>query len=100
VEAVNGLESYAYQVKNTLGDDEKTGDKLTAEDKETAEKAVKETLSWLEENKSTATKEEADEQQKSLEKVIQPIMAKIYAGGAGGASGGASSEPQADHDEL
>jgi len=97
VEAVNGLESYAYQVKNTLKDDEKVGDKLSEDEKETAEKAVQEALSWLEENRSTSTKDEADEQQKALEKVIQPIFAKIYQGGA---SSGGSEEPQPEHDEL
>jgi len=101
VEAVNGLEGYAYQVKNTLNDDEKVGDKLSAEDKSTAEAAVKETLSWLEENKSTATKDEADEQQKTLEKVIQPIMSKLYAAGGGAPpSGGAGGAEQPEHDEL
>jgi len=98
VEAVNQLEGYAYQVKNTINDKEKLGDKIGEEDKTTVETAIKEAISWLDENKATATKEEADEQYKTLEKVVQPIFAKLYQ--EKGPGGESSSEPEPEHDEL
>merc|ERR1719231_395417 len=35
IDAKNALESYIYNIKNTINDEEKTKDKLTDEDKET-----------------------------------------------------------------
>ncbi len=50
VEARNELESYAYSLKNQLGDKEKLGGKLSDEDKTKIEEIVNEKISWLEEN--------------------------------------------------
>merc|ERR1712130_740693 len=60
IDARNGLESYLYNLKNTLDDDEKA-DNISAEDKE-----------------------DYDEKQKEVEQVANPIMRQLYAGGAGG----------------
>ena len=84
VEAKNGLESYSYNLKNTLSD-EKLRDKVTAEDKKTIEDKVQEISKWLETNQD-ATTEQYEAKQKELEAVANPIMQKIYA--AGGAPGG------------
>merc|ERR1712224_1003948 len=86
VDKRNALEGYAYQLRNTLTDEEKgVADKISEEDKETLEEAVKETLDWLDEN-SEADAEEFEEKQKELEGIANPIMQKVYssAGGAGG----------------
>ncbi|KAF1606042.1 UNVERIFIED_CONTAM: hypothetical protein FQV15_0000025, partial [Eudyptes pachyrhynchus] len=40
IDTRNELESYAYSLKNQIGDKEKLGGKLSSEDKETMEKAV------------------------------------------------------------
>ncbi|NXU68215.1 BIP protein, partial [Horornis vulcanius] len=48
IDARNELESYAYSLKNQIGDKEKLGGKLSSEDKETIEKAVEEKIEWLE----------------------------------------------------
>jgi L1 cell adhesion molecule like protein len=85
VEAKNGLESYAYNLKNTLND-EKIKDKVTAEDRSAIEGKVQEVTKWLESNHD-ATTEEYEAKQKDLESVVNPIMQKIYAA-AGGAPGG------------
>merc|ERR1712107_563553 len=50
VEARNELESYAYSLKNQIGDKEKLGGKLSDEEKEKIEEIVNEKISWLEEN--------------------------------------------------
>merc|ERR1711907_760067 len=86
VDKRNALEGYAYNLRNTLNDEEKgVADKISEEDKETLEEAVKETLDWLDEN-DDAEVEEFEEKQKELEGIANPIMSKVYqqAGGAGG----------------
>lgn len=49
IQAKNGLESYAFQLKSTV-EDEKVKDKITDTDKEAITNKVKETLDWLEGN--------------------------------------------------
>ncbi|KAK0172072.1 hypothetical protein PV328_005440 [Microctonus aethiopoides] len=84
VEARNELESYAYSLKNQLGDKEKLGAKVSDEDKEKMEAAIDEKIKWLEENQDTDP-EEYKKQKKELTDIVQPIIAKLYqgAGGAG-----------------
>ncbi|KAK6528761.1 70-kilodalton heat shock protein, variant 2 [Orbilia ellipsospora] len=85
IQAKNQLESYAYSLRNTMSEPT-AASKLDATDKETLDKAVSETVSWLDDN-TTATKEEFEAKQKELEGVANPIMMKFY--GQGGAPGGA-----------
>lgn len=104
IDSKNGLESYVYNVKSTIEDEEKVKDKLSEEDKESVEEIVKSTIEWLEKN-ADAEKEDYDEKLKELEKVVQPVMSRLYQGKEGGAEGGADSgEGQQadsdDHDEL
>ncbi|XP_004226462.2 endoplasmic reticulum chaperone BiP [Ciona intestinalis] len=102
VDAKNELESYAYSLKNQVGDKEKLGGKLSDEDKETVTKAVEETIKWLDDHQEGAEKEDYEAQKKKMEEVVQPIVSKIYQGGEGGA-GGAPPPPGGeteDKDEL
>merc|ERR1712146_280922 len=88
VDKRNALEGYAYNLRNTLNDEEKgVADKISEEDKETLEEAVKETLDWLDDNQE-ADAEEYSEKQKELEGIANPIMQKVYAQGGGGGEGG------------
>ncbi|PRP75878.1 hypothetical protein PROFUN_15414 [Planoprotostelium fungivorum] len=105
IEAKNGLENYSYSLKNTLRD-EATASKLPADDKSKLEKAVDETIAWLESNQ-TAEKEEFESKQKELEGVAMPIMQKLYQqGGAppegfsGAAPEGQSSSKSADGPKI
>ncbi|KAK1828288.1 heat shock protein 70 [Podospora conica] len=84
VAAKNGLESYAYSLRNTLADP-KVDEKLDASDKETLKAEIDKIVAWLDESQQ-ATREEYEEHQKELEGVANPIMMKFY--GAGGAPGG------------
>jgi L1 cell adhesion molecule like protein len=88
VEAKNGLESYAYSLRNSLNDPQ-VKDKLPKSDAESLEKSIKETLAWVEDNQN-AEVEELEEKKKKLEAIANPIMTKMYqgAGGAGGMPGG------------
>jgi len=108
VDKRNALEGYAYNLRNTLNDEEKgVADKISEEDKETLEEAVKDTLDWLDEN-DDAEVEELEAQQKELEGIANPIMSAIYQGGEGGGDGFEDDEDfedddfdfDDDHDEL
>jgi len=106
VDKRNGLEGYAYSLRNSLTDEEKgVADKIDDDDKETLEEAITEVLDWLDDNQE-ADAEEYEEKQKELESVANPIMQKIYAAG-GGAPGGDDEDfdddfddEDFDHDEL
>merc|ERR1711970_399195 len=81
VDARNELESYAYSLKNQLGDKEKLGGKIADDDKETLEAEIDKVIKWLEEN-SEAEPSEFKETKKALEDVATPIISKLYQGGA------------------
>jgi len=77
-------------MRNTL-QEEKLKEKFEGDDKDNIEKAVQETLDWLDKNQ-LSEKDEFEAKQKELEGVVNPIMMKVYqaAGGApdmGGAGG-------------
>jgi len=105
IESKNALENYSYSLRNTVRD-EKVASKLDAQDKEKLNKAVDETIQWMDAHQN-ASKEEYDAQQKELESVAMPIMTKLYQQGGGqpggfpgaegmpdfGGSGGPSSGP-------
>lgn len=84
IQAKNGLESYAYNLKNSLAD-EKISAKMDGGDKAKLENAIDSAIKWLDGNQE-ADKAEYEHHQKELEKVANPIMSKVY--GAGGAPGG------------
>ncbi|KAI8083271.1 hsp71-like protein [Gilbertella persicaria] len=78
IQAKNGLESYAYNLRNTL-QEENVKSKLDASDVEKLQKAVKEKIDWLD-NSQEASKEEYESHQKELETIANPIMMKMYGG--------------------
>merc|ERR1711998_39 len=82
IDAKNGLESYCYQMKNTIGE-EKFKDAIGEDDKKAIEDKVNETMAWLE-TAEHAEKEEFESMQKDLEAICNPIVQKMYAA-AGGA---------------
>jgi L1 cell adhesion molecule like protein len=82
VEAKNGLEQYAYNLKQSITE-EGVKDKLSDEDKKTIEESCGNTLKWIEGNES-ADAAEFEAEKKKLEGICMPIMAKIYAGQQGG----------------
>jgi len=91
IDARNGLESYVYNLKNQLEDDENgLADKISSEDKKELQDMIDEALDWIEKNPD-AEKEEYDEKQKEVENVANPIMRNMYSSGAGG-----ENEPMTD----
>merc|ERR1712185_254450 len=77
ITARNGLESYLYNLKNTLEDDEGLGGQISDEDKETIEEAVNEVIDWLDDNLE-AEKEDYDEKLEEVESICNPIVSEIY----------------------
>ncbi|CAG8782453.1 15185_t:CDS:2 [Gigaspora margarita] len=61
IQARNGMESYVYNLRNTLQE---------------LENVIQEAITWLENNQE-AEKEEYEHKQKSLEKTANPIMIKL-----------------------
>ncbi|MED6257118.1 Endoplasmic reticulum chaperone BiP, partial [Ataeniobius toweri] len=72
IDARNELESYAYSLKNQIGDKEKLGGKLSDEDK-AIEKAVEEKIEWMDSHQD-ADLEDFQPKKKELEEVVQPII--------------------------
>jgi len=97
IDARNSLETYAYNMKNSVSDSDKLGDKLEEEDKETIEEAIKDVLDWMDDNQD-AEKEDYEEKLKEVEGICNPIVSKVYAE-SGGAEGDEDEEDY-DHDEL
>merc|ERR1712070_467951 len=84
INAKNSLESYLYNLKNDLDDDEKgIAQKIEPAEKNELMGLIDESLDWLEENPE-ADAEEYAEKQKEVEQVVNPIMRKVYADGGGG----------------
>merc|ERR1711892_1150830 len=70
----NELESYAFQMKQTVEDD-KVKDKITDEERKQIAEACDEAIKWLDGNQT-------------VEKVCTPIITKMYQGAGGGMPGG------------
>jgi len=103
IDSRNGLESFLYNLKNTLEDEEKgVAGKVDPKEKEELVSLIDETLDWLDEN-GDAEAEEYKEKQKEVEKVSNPIMRKVYGGGSGspgGSTGGEDEDFDFGDDEL
>jgi len=78
VAARNGLESYVYQVKQSI-EEEQIKSKLSADEISEIGSKCKECLDWLDSNQ-TADKDEYEAKKKDLEAIVNPLMAKCYNG--------------------
>merc|ERR1712127_507879 len=81
ITAKNGLESYAYNMKNQINDD-KFKDALEEDDKKAIEDKVTEVMAWLD-TAENAEKEEFESMQKEMEGICNPIIQKLYAATGG-----------------
>jgi len=85
VDAKNALENYAYNMRNSIGE-EKIASQIEEADKNTINSSIDAAIEWLDANQ-LAEVEEFEHKLKELEGVCNPIMAKLYQG-AGGMPGG------------
>merc|ERR1719479_622216 len=88
ISAKNGLESYCFNMKTTIEDDN-LKDKLADSDKKAISEKCEEAIKWLDGNQ-LAEVEEFKEKQREVEAVCNPIITKLYqaAGGMPGGGGG------------
>ncbi len=92
VTAKNNLESYCFNMKQTV-EDEKLNGKIADADRQSILEKCNETIKWLDTNQ-LADKEEFDHKQKEIEQFCNPIIAKLYqSGGAGGMPAGDTPGP-------
>merc|ERR1712146_77857 len=82
ISAKNGLESYIFNLKSSV-DNEEVKKKLSPDELSSAQKVLDSALQWLDSNQ-LAEKEE-------VEDLWRPLISKIYGQGAPGPSAGASS---------
>ena len=73
IDARQQLDNYIYSVKSSMTDAEKLKGKLSPEDEETLEEAIKDGQSFLDSNPD-AEKEEYDEKRKEIEEICDPII--------------------------
>ncbi|CAM9695836.1 unnamed protein product [Scytosiphon promiscuus] len=74
----NSLESYLYNMKNLLDDEEKgVSDKISEADKEELESTINEALDWLDETPD-AELEDLEDKKKEVEQIANPIMKDLY----------------------
>jgi L1 cell adhesion molecule like protein len=80
IESKNELENFAYNMKNTISNENM---KISDDDKKKIESALTETLTWIE-NNQLASKEEYDHKKEELMKVTNPVIQQMYQGQDGG----------------
>lgn len=78
IEARDDLERYLYSLRDQVNDEKGMGSKLEEADKTAIKTALEEATTWLNENREKATKDEYDEAKSKVEKVVSPIVAKLY----------------------
>jgi L1 cell adhesion molecule like protein len=80
IQAKNGLEGYVYGIRTQLGDTLKGA--LSPEDTSVAEKALDDTIAWLDDN-ADASKDSFEGRQRELEAALTPLLQKAQASSAG-----------------
>jgi heat shock protein 1/8 len=84
LEAKNKLESFLYQVKNTL-DDDKIKSQIDSDELESTNKTIEEGLLWLDDDH---TLEEFTSKTSELENQLNALLSKLHAQGGGMPGGG------------
>lgn len=96
LDARDKFEQYLEALKSQLDDEKGLGGKISDSDRREVLTIESESRAWLVRNSGEATKEDYEEQQARLERIVGPIVSKMY--GEAGASG-AGGEQEA-RDEL
>merc|ERR1711913_20211 len=84
ISAKNGLESYCFNMKSSM-DEENLKENISEDEKRTITSKCDEALKWLDSNQ-LAEVEEFQDMQKEVEAICNPIISKLYQ--QGGAPGG------------
>lgn len=78
IDAKASLENYLYQMKNELADEEGLGKKVDEASKTEILTSISEAMSWMESNAEDATKADYEDKKAEVEKIVAPIITKIY----------------------
>ncbi|KAF5097960.1 hypothetical protein DV451_003615 [Geotrichum candidum] len=97
--ARNNLENYAHSLRNQIKDD-KLGEKLDEDDKDTILEAVNDVFEWLEEVGQDASKEDYEEKKETLSSIAYPITSKLYENAEGSGDYADEDDDYFDNDEL
>merc|ERR1711902_472130 len=76
VAAKNGLESYIFNLKSSI-ENEQVKKNLSSEELSTIQSSLEAALKWLDSNQ-LAEKEEFEDKQKEVEQVWRPLASKVY----------------------
>ncbi|XP_068142433.1 heat shock 70 kDa protein cognate 1 [Drosophila tropicalis] len=76
INAKNQLESYCFQLRSTL-DDQQLSSRINESDRQTILQNCTETISWLDANQ-LADKQEYEHKQQELERICNPIITRFY----------------------
>eukprot|EP00568_Trieres_chinensis_P001400 CAMPEP_0183293874 /NCGR_PEP_ID=MMETSP0160_2-20130417/2401_1 /TAXON_ID=2839 ORGANISM="Odontella Sinensis, Strain Grunow 1884" /NCGR_SAMPLE_ID=MMETSP0160_2 /ASSEMBLY_ACC=CAM_ASM_000250 /LENGTH=680 /DNA_ID=CAMNT_0025455069 /DNA_START=203 /DNA_END=2245 /DNA_ORIENTATION=- len=81
VNAHNGLESYLFNLKNSLNDNDGGGSfaNMPAKDRRDLEEVIDEAIDWLDDN-TDADKSDYEMKQKEVEQIANPMMRQYYGG--------------------
>jgi len=82
ISAKNGLESYCFNMKSTMEDENIKG-KISDEERSTIKEKCEDAIRWLDGNQ-TAEKEEYVDKLAEVEVVCKPIVTKMYGSGTAG----------------
>eukprot|EP01056_Protomagalhaensia_sp_Gyna25_P006095 Protomagalhaensia_sp_Gyna_25__6094@NODE_980_length_2336_cov_101_235525_g780_i0_p1_GENE_NODE_980_length_2336_cov_101_235525_g780_i0NODE_980_length_2336_cov_101_235525_g780_i0_p1_ORF_typecomplete_len657_score184_83HSP70/PF00012_20/1_7e127HSP70/PF00012_20/9e02MreB_Mbl/PF06723_13/7_2e28MreB_Mbl/PF06723_13/1_1e03PilM_2/PF11104_8/1e02PilM_2/PF11104_8/6_6e06StbA/PF06406_11/2_9e06StbA/PF06406_11/3_6e02DDR/PF08841_10/0_00066DDR/PF08841_10/8_1PpxGppA/PF02541_16/0_00091PpxGppA/PF02541_16/51FGGY_C/PF02782_1 len=99
IEARSALDSYLHALKRQVEDTDKLGNKLEEDDIQTIKEAVREGEEWLLEN-GDADIDEIKDKQAEVEKLVNPIIQKLYPSARGGPGSGDDDDDDLGHDEL
>jgi len=97
ISAKNSLESYIFNLKSTL-DQDQIKSKLSESDISEARKELDSTLAWLDRNQ-LGEKEEYTDKQKELEASLKKVMEKIYSSGGQGQAAGCGQQARQGNQE-
>lgn len=94
IESKNALESYAFNLKSSLENDN-VKNKISEQDRRKVCDKCQEVLDWID-NNQTAEKDEFEHQRKELESLATPIVKNLYSNGPSGASADSTSTASTD----
>ena len=83
VDAKHALQSYIYNMRNTIEDKDKLADKLSEADKDSIREAIDAASNWLQESESqyesdVYEREDYEARMKEMQSICDPIIAQVY----------------------
>lgn len=83
VDAKHALQSYIYNMRNTIEDKDKLADKLSEADKDSIREAIEAASNWLQESESqyesdVYEREDYEARMKEMQSICDPIIAQVY----------------------